>query len=204
MDKKCELCDMQATQLKIDETGLVHYYCDHHAPAGSTKIGKVTKKNPIQVYWPLGVVLLLIILYILMRARVTGNTGLESIVNDFMAGFFGLFGILQLLTRKATAEALKKYDPIAYRYPVYASMYPFIFLFFGLALHFHSLEVQISAVTIAILTAQTYGIIKVLKRKEEVVCACIGTKYTLPLSWVTVGENVLMILMSIYMIIASF
>jgi len=60
-----------------------------------------------------------------------------------------------------------------------------------------------SIVTVIILSITTVGILKAIKRGETLQCVCLGSLLSLPLGWVTVGENVLMILMAILMIVSS-
>lgn len=201
MAMKCELCSMESTHIWTDQDGLVHHYCEHHVPKGSTKIGDIKKVSLFKVYRPLFVVLLFILAYMLIRVSVRPNNGLDILLNDFMAGFFLVFGILELYTYRSFQVVLKKYDPIAKRFDVYAKAYPIIFIVFGALLHTNNAILPISFATIVMLGSQTYGIVNVLKRNEKIECACIGTAFSLPLSWVTVGENLLMIFMSIIMII---
>ena len=201
---KCELCDMKSTHLRTDKGGLVHHYCEHHAPKGSTKIGDTNRVSLFKVYRPLFVVLLFILAYMLIRVSVRPYNGLDVLVNDFMAGFFLVFGILELYTYRSFQEVLKRYDPIAKRFDIYAKVYPITFILFGILLHTNNAVFVISLATIAMLGIQTFGIINVLNSGEKIQCACIGTAFSLPLSWVTVGENLLMILMSITMVIMKF
>jgi len=163
----------------------------------------VTKKNFFKTYKVLFVVLFVILIYMLLRISVRPGNGWEVLMNDFMAGFFLVFGALELYTYKSFQVVLKKYDPIAKRFEVYAQIYPFLFLLLGIILHMQKGAFVVSVVTIIILGIQTYGIIKVLRRGEKIECACVGTAFALPLSWVTVGENILMIFMALLMIINS-
>lgn len=200
---KCELCSMDSTHLFIDKDGLVHNYCKHHAPSGSKRINQSKILSGLKTYRILFVLIGLIFLYMLGRYYFLSNYGLDNILNDFMAGFFMFFGAMQLYSLSSTSEALKKYDPIAQKFSWYAGLYPFVFFFFGLLLHFHKVSMIVSILTIPMLGIQTLGIIKVLKNGADIQCACAGTKFSLPLSYVTVVENVIMVLMSIAMIIIN-
>ncbi len=200
---KCKLCSMQAAHVYVDEKGLVHTYCKHHAPSGSKKINQSNIISTLKTYRVLFVLLVLILLYIYGRYSFLSNYGLDNILNDFMAGFFLFFGMLQLYTASSTSETLKKYDPLAQKFSWYRGVYPFIFFFFGLLLHFHKLSMLVSILTIPMLGIQSKGIIKALKSGAHIECACAGTKFSLPLSYVTVVENAIMIAMSIGMIIIN-
>ncbi len=195
---------MDATHLFVDKDGLVHNYCKHHAPSGSKKINQSQIVSALKTYRILFVLAGLIFLYMFGRYYFISNYGLDNILNDFMAGFFIFFGALQLNSLSSTSETLKKYDPIAQKFSWYAGLYPFVFFFFGLLLHFHSASTIVSLLTIPMLGIQTLGIIKVLKSGANIECACAGTKFSLPLSYVTVVENLIMVAMSIAMIIINF
>jgi hypothetical protein len=51
-----------------------------------------------------------------------------------------------------------------------------------------------------ILGITTVGVTQVLRNKQTIQCACIGTGFNLPMSTVTIIENTLMIAMSAWMI----
>lgn len=204
---KCKLCSMEGNYVFTDEKGFISHYCEHHAPKGSTKIGEEGKKSFLKIlktYRILIILLAIILFYVGLRYILAPDASPEKLMNDFMAGFFLAFGILQINTLKSTKEAMKKYDPLAQKFPWYAEVYPFVFLFFGIALHTNSISMIVSVFTILMLGIQTYGIVKVLKRGEKIECACAGTKFSLPLSYVTVVENGIMIVMSVAMIIINF
>ncbi len=205
---KCEICKMDAQYQKKDKEGIVHYYCDHHKPLeGALEIGNVKKNSRFKralVYWPLLLILAFIFWYVSFRSSIVRVYTFKLFLNDFMAAFFMIFGMLESFSSKVFEESFRKYDPIAWRIPSYGKLYPILLLIFGLLLHFHTFEIWISIFTIFMFGAQTYGIIKVLKRKEKIQCACIGTKFTLPLSWVTVVENSIMVLMALAMVVYAF
>lgn len=195
---------MPATHLHTDTDGVVHYFCEHHAPKDAMKIGDVAKRNWFKIYWPLLAALGLILAYVALRMGISKTYPVSQFMNDFMAGFFLVFSILELNTYESFQETFRKYDLIAQKYHFYAQIYPIVLLFFGIFLHFNSLTIPISVLTIVLFGIQTYGIIQILKKGEKIQCACLGTKFVLPLSWVTVAENVIMILMALGTILMKF
>ena len=52
-------------------------------------------------------------------------------------------------------------------------------------------------ITIFLLSITTYGVIKTLRNKKEIQCACLGTAIKLPMTVATLIENGIMILMAI-------
>ena len=55
-----------------------------------------------------------------------------------------------------------------------------------------------NALSVIVLSITTYGIFKKLQTKSNFQCASLGTTFNLPLSNVTIAENIVMILMSMY------
>lgn len=155
----------------------------------------------VRIYRPLLIVLLFIVLYVALRSSVRPSTSAENIVNDVMAGFFLATGVLQLIFRRSSKKALLSYDPLAQRFPVYATLYAPLLLVFGVFLHTNSLMLPVNVLTVVLFSFQTYGMIRLLRRGDTATCACVGGAFAIPLSWVSVGENVAMIALSLISLI---
>jgi cation transport ATPase len=122
-------------------------------------------------------------------------------MSDFMAGFFLVFSFFKLMNLKGFAEGYSTYDVIAKRTQVYGLIYPFIELGLGIA-YLLSLNLAIiNIITIVIMGISSIGVIKSLINKSPFQCACLGTVIKLPLSKVTLFEDLLMVIMSIIMLI---
>jgi hypothetical protein len=166
-------------------------------------IKKTKLFKALRTYKILIIILAVILFYVGLRYVLAPDASPEKLMNDFMAGFFLVFGALQINTLNSTKEAIRKYDPIAKKFPWYAEVYPFVFLFFGVALHTNSIPIIVSVFTILMLGIQTYGIIKTLKKGTRVLCACAGTKFSIPLSYVAVTQNGIMITMAVLIILLN-
>jgi len=119
----------------------------------------------------------------------------------FMGGFFVVFGTLKVLKLKDFAIAYKEYDIVAKRSNIYAHAYPFIELGLGI-LYFTNLVPFISnIVTIIVMGIGAIGVYRKLLKKEEIPCACLGTVFKVPMTWVTLIEDMLMVVMAIIMLI---
>ena len=84
------------------------------------------------------------------------------------------------------------YDVLAKRSKVYAYLYPFIELGFGLSYLFMWQVEAISVAVVVIMLIGAYGVYLKLKEHEEIPCACLGTVFKVPMTWVTLGEDLLM------------
>ena len=126
---------------------------------------------------------------------------LISLLNLFMGGFFIIFSFFKLLDLKGFAYSYMSYDIIAKRWSGWGFIYPFIELSLGLAFlfHFNSLLTNIS--TIIVMGLSSIGVILSLAAKRKIQCACLGTVFNLPMSKITLIEDLLMVLMAATMII---
>lgn len=143
-------------------------------------------------YWPL----LLILLYLL------GLTGLMEWVNGrfdtmramahFMAGFFLTFSFFKLLNLRAFADSYAGYDLVAKVWPRWGLAYPFVELGLGVAYVLHLNMTAVNAITLVVMLVGTAGVAKSLLAKRTIQCACLGAVFNLPMSWVTLVEDLLM------------
>lgn len=119
-------------------------------------------------------------------------------MSHIMAGFFLGLSFFKFLDIKAFAESFSSYDPLAQRWLNYGYVYPFIELILGLLFVAQLALSFANAMTIVVLTVTTIGVYKRLQSKSKFQCACLGTTFNLPLSKVTIFENVVMISMAVY------
>lgn len=122
-------------------------------------------------------------------------------MTHFMAGFFLVFSFFKLMNVKGFAEGYRSYDVVAKQFPAWGYIYPFVELLLGLAFltGFQPLGTNIAA--FLIMGISSIGVIQSLVKKTSFQCACLGTIIKLPLSKVTLFEDLLMVAMSGFMII---
>lgn len=122
-------------------------------------------------------------------------------MNNFMAGFFIVFSFFKFLNLKAFAESYAMYDLLAMKIPTYGFIYPFIELGLGLA-YLTSFQPQFTNwATVIIMGFSSIGVIQSVLDKRKIRCACLGTVFNLPMSTVTIIEDLLMVGMAILMLI---
>ncbi len=118
----------------------------------------------------------------------------------FMAAFYIAFGAFKLLDVPAFARSFSRYDIVAKRVPLWGYVYPFVELALGFGFLFYF---QMTLVTwIALITSLigAIGVIQSVGRKETIQCACLGTVFQLPMSTVTIVENLGMAAMAAWML----
>ena len=155
--------------------------------------------SKIQNYLPLIVIIVVSIIAGFVMTAITGLTW-----RMWMANFMGLF-FFQLATFKffdleGFADGFAMYDIPTQYYRPYAYIYPFIE--FGLALLFlgHLVPVITYIITIIVMLVSFAGVITALVKRREVACACLGTVIKIPLTSLSLIENIGMAFLSFVML----
>lgn len=117
----------------------------------------------------------------------------------FMGGFFITFSTFKLLDLQGFATAYQTYDLIARRSRLYALLYPFIELFFGFAFLFSYQLRIVSLMVFIVMGISALGVFRALGSNKRFQCACLGTKLKIPMTKITLIEDVLMSAMALLM-----
>ncbi len=158
----------------------------------------VVKESFFKTYKPLLIVFAFVFLVSIAYQISVGIFNHHSFMNHLMAGFFIGLSFFKFLDLKAFSLSFSSYDPLAQRWLSYGLIYPFIELFLGLLFISGKFLFFANTATILILSLTTYGVYLRFQSKSPFQCACLGTTFNLPLSNVTITENMVMILMAIY------
>jgi copper chaperone CopZ len=148
--------------------------------------------------------LLLIFLFIAATTAIVsidnGKIDVMLWMQYFMAGFFIVFSFFKFLNLTGFAESYAMYDILAKRVKVYGLIYPFIELILGVA-YLTGFEPTITYIaTICIMGFSSIGVIQSVLDKKKIRCACLGAVFNLPMSMVTIIENLIMVLMALIML----
>jgi len=121
-------------------------------------------------------------------------------MQTFMGILFILFAMLKLFHLKGFAEGFAKYDLIGSKSKLYCFLYPFIELSLGLGYLAGFVLPIICSATILISIIGSIGVIQALKKGLDVRCACLGTNLNVPLSTVTLTEDMGMGIMALLLL----
>lgn len=124
-----------------------------------------------------------------------------SWMRHFMAGFFLVFSLFKMLDLRGFANSYQMYDIIAKRWPVWGYIYAFIELLLGIAFLIGYNLLYTNVMTLIVMTVSIIGVLQSVAKKRQIQCACLGAIFDLPMSTVTIIEDLLMIAMSLWMII---
>ncbi len=191
---------MDATYKK-ELGGVMRFYCDHHKKEGSEKIVHIIQKTEFQKLLPLLSIFGLIAILTAGTTYIQSDFSAMNIMMLFMAYFFFVFGAFKVVNLKNFAEAYTTYDVLAMKSKTYAYLYPFIEIGLGILYFFYLGGVYRDVFTFVIMSIGTYGVWKVLSNKEEIPCACLGMVFSVPMTKVTLFENLFMALMALYMVL---
>ncbi len=132
---------------------------------------------------------------------VKGSFNWMQWMTHFMAGFFFVFSFFKLMNLRGFAEGYGTYDLVARKVPLWGYIYPFIELGLGIVLLLGIIPLTVNALILLVMGVSGMGVIQSLLKKRKFQCACLGTVIQLPLSWITLAEDLLMMGMSGTMIV---
>jgi copper chaperone CopZ len=170
---------------------------DHNA----TKMNAPEDVSKYKTYKPLIVVFLYILLGVLLLEINSGSFIWMSAMNNFMAGFFLVFSFFKMLDLASFASSYSTYDVISKRWYGYGYVYPFIELGLGILYLLQAFPVFTNTATLIVMGLSSIGVIQSIMKKSSIQCACLGTVFNLPMSTVTVIEDLLMAAMAFVMLI---
>lgn len=130
-----------------------------------------------------------------------GISSLSEFLRYFMGVFFVVFASFKFLGYQMFKEMFAGYDIIAKRSTLYAAVYPFIELSLGLMYLINILPIGRDVITIFIMGISSIGVAKEIKRRRGIHCACLGNIIKLPLSTVSLVEDVGMGVMALIMLV---
>ena len=121
-------------------------------------------------------------------------------MGDLMGSFFLIFGTFKIINLEGFVEAYSMYDVIAKKSKFYAYMYPFLEITLGIlyVMGFYSRILNI--VTLFLMVISAIGVFNELQKKRAIPCACLGVLFKIPMTYVTLLEDILMAVMAFIMI----
>lgn len=155
------------------------------------------KKSWLATYYPL-----FLIVGLISAVSVKGAENAHEWMLHFMAGFFIVFSFFKLLDLRGFADAYSTYDLLAKRWHGYGFIYPFLELGLGLAFLFSAYPTQALWFSILLMGFSSLGVIQALTKRRKIRCACLGTVLNLPMSTITLMEDLGMVAMSAFMLMS--
>lgn len=120
----------------------------------------------------------------------------HSFMLDFMAGFFLVFSFFKLLDLRGFASSYAMYDLLAMRVRPWGFVYPFVELALGIMFLVRFQIPAANIATLALMLLGAAGVLNALRQKKQLRCACLGTALNLPMTTVTLVEDLAMAAMA--------
>ena len=114
----------------------------------------------------------------------------------FMAGFFIVFAFFKLLNIQGFSDSYRMYDIIAAKWTGWGKIYPFVELGLGILFLTNSFPLLAGWATLIVLGVSSIGVIQSNLNKRKIKCACLGDVFNLPMSTVTIVEDLSMVVMA--------
>lgn len=158
----------------------------------------------VKDFAPLIIIYTLILTISLFKSWWDADSGwdLYETMYDFMGTFFIIFGLFKLINLHKFVQAYREYDLIAQRVALYAYGYPFIELGLGICYFFRYQLTIANWVTVSLMAISALGVWNALRQDSAIMCACLGALFKIPMTWVTLLEDLLMGLMAFLMALA--
>ncbi len=121
-------------------------------------------------------------------------------MRHFMAGFFLVFAFFKLLNIKGFSNSYQMYDIIAAKWKSWGLIYPFVELILGVFYLINIFPIETNIATAIILGVSSIGVIQSNLNKKKIKCACLGDVFNLPMSTVTIVEDLTMVGMAVLML----
>ncbi|MEY4295422.1 MAG: hypothetical protein RLY82_1110 [Pseudomonadota bacterium] len=196
----CDKCVATVTGL-LQGTKYTLHKVEGAMPAKPEQV-MLAKDDALQVSWLLTYKPLLILIGLILLTSVLVQVprgyihGAET-MRYFMAGFFLSFAFFKLLDIPAFADAYAGYDLLATKWRGWGYVYPFVELGLGMAYLANWQPTLTNWVTFVVMGFSAIGVIQAVMNKRKIRCACLGAVFQLPMSTVTIVEDVGMVAMAV-------
>tara|TARA_R110000850_G_scaffold10620_4_gene37645 strand:- start:12643 stop:13158 length:516 start_codon:yes stop_codon:yes gene_type:complete len=151
-------------------------------------------------YWPLAA--LLGVSALAAGAIVAGfGGGVRTFMHAYMGLFLSVFALLKLFDLEGFKDGFAMYDLAARRTSAWGYVYPFVELALGLAYLAFFLPALTYLVTILVFSFGAVGVVLALRRGLDIDCPCMGNILSVPLSTVTLTEDLGMVAMALMLLV---
>ena len=167
-------------------------------------VDSIDKEESEYSFKPLLLVISFILLIVFLSQINQGMFDPMQSMRYFMGGFFVCFSFFKFLDLEGFASAYQSYDIIAKRWKPWGYIYPFVELTLGISYIINFMPVETNIVTLLVMGLSSVGVIQAVSSKQKIKCACLGTGFNLPMTTVTIIEDLGMVLMAMVMLYSMY
>lgn len=198
MDKHIATDDLKAALKDYPKYQLSEDY--HKQQIIAPVLSEEEAKSWIETYKPILIIFGYIIGITLLVEYMHGELFWMRWMNHFMAGFFLVFSFFKLLNLRGFAESYSMYDIVAKKWSGWGYVYAFTELALGIAFLTGFNPILTNTITFVVMAISIIGVLQSVANKRKIKCACLGAVFNLPMSTITIIEDLLMIIMSLTML----
>jgi len=114
-----------------------------------------------------------------------------------------ILALLKLQDVESFSTMFLNYDLLARRFVLYAYLYPFAELLAGVLMLAGRLHAVAIPVALFVGGVGTVSVAKAVYDRRELRCACVGGNSNVPLGFVSLTENLMMVAMALWMLAAA-
>lgn len=142
-----------------------------------------------------GLILIILLNYLYLYNKQDKKIIKRDLMNNIMGSIFLIFGILKLFDLKKFKEIYSKYDLISKNIPIYGYLYPFIEIAIGIA-YFKKYKInKLNIITGFLMIISIISVSMSISLGQNLRCGCLGSFLHIPLSYITLFENISMLIM---------
>ena len=206
-DLVCGMAVEEATALRTEHDGVAYFFCSEgcrgkflRTPEAYASGGQRIDSSAMQASAPSGtswkdytplIVVLALTLLAASAKQVSYENGWHWMrwMHDFMGFFLVVFGMFKLFDLPRFADGFQMYDLLAKSFRPYALMYPFIEVGLGLGYLATWQPAFIYIATLIVMAFGAVGVFREVSKGRKIQCACMGTVLRVPLTSVTLLED---------------
>ena len=186
----------EAIKLEKLQSAIGHYKIQEIAQPIKQELVNDLPEKSLNTYRPLLLIVSFIVgVSLLVQFPFDSFSGMLW-MRHFMAGFFLVFAFFKLLNIEGFANSYQMYDIIAEKWKGWGYVYPFVELGLGILYLINIAPDFTNWVTLIFLGISSIGVIKSVVNKQKIKCACLGDVFNLPMSTVTIIEDLTMVVMA--------
>jgi len=166
------------------------------APAAAVPLAADADSAPRESLYPLYLIVGYLLGVVALIAWATDDWRLGPMMRHFMAGFFLVFSFFKLLDLRGFVSAYRMYDIPARAVAAWAWAYPFVEIALGAAYLVNAWPVATNLATLVVMLVGAAGVLRAVLDRRRIRCACLGTALNLPMTKVTLIEDLVMAAMA--------
>ena len=159
-------------------------------------VRQASRGKSLADYWPLFVLVVVSGLAAFAIAAGQGTLTMRAVMHAYMGVFLTIFATLKLFDLRGFMDGFAMYDLAAKADSRWGYVYPFVELALGLSYLAYFQPQATYVATIGVFAFGTIGVLLALRKGLDIACPCMGNILKVPLSTVTLTEDIAMAAMA--------